>query len=207
MTSNAPPCSPSSPDGVSVPGRLVVVSGPSGVGKSTILRRLAERVPYVFSVSATTRPPRPGEIDGVHYHFVERSRFEEMIASGDLVEWAEYGGELYGTPISAIEDARRQASIVVLDIELEGARQVRALFPDALLVWVAPPSFEDLEARLRIRGDTDVHSMERRLQRARRDMRLAPALFDQVVVNDDLGKAVDTIAHLVADAGSGSTGC
>lgn len=176
----------------------MVISGPSGVGKSTILGRLARRLSFVFSVSATTRPPRKGEVEGVDYHFVSRTAFEEMIRERQLVEWAEYGGHLYGTPLASIAEARcRDGNLVVLDIELEGARQVRSSFPDALLIWIDPPSFEVLERRLRLRGDTDDAAMERRLHRARRDMTLAPALFDHIVVNDDLERAVEEIEALL----------
>jgi guanylate kinase len=159
-----------------------------------------ERMPYGFSVSATTRSPRPGEVDGTHYRFVDRRRFREMIERGELVEWAEYGGNLYGTPVSSIEAARASSSVVVLDIELEGARQVKRLFPDAVLVWVAPPSFDELSERLRGRGDTDAEAVERRLERAARDMRLAPAVFDHMVVNDDLERAVDEIVSVLTAA-------
>lgn len=120
-----------------------------------------------------------------------------MIEGGELVEWAEYGGNLYGTPVSSIEAARASSSVVVLDIELEGARQVKRLFPDAVLVWVAPPSFDELSERLRGRGDTDAEAVERRLERAARDMRLAPAVFDHMVVNDDLERAVDEIVSVL----------
>ncbi len=200
MTSSAPHSSPNSPEPEARPGLLVVISGPSGVGKSTILRRLMERMPYGFSVSATTRSPRPGEVDGTHYRFVDPRRFREMIEGGELVEWAEYGGNLYGTPVSSIEAARASSSVVVLDIELDGARQVKRLFPDAVLVWVAPPSFDELSERLRGRGDTDPEAVERRLERAARDMRLAPAVFDHMVVNDDLERAVDEIVSVLTAA-------
>lgn len=167
------------------------------MGKSTLLRGLADRRSFGFSVSATTRDPRPAETDGIHYHFVSRDRFDEMIAAGELLEWAEYGGNLYGTPVASIRRARESEELVVLDIELEGARQVRALFPDAILIWVAPPSWEELERRLRDRDDTDHAAIVRRLDRARRDMDLAPSLFDHVVVNDDIDEAVDHLARIV----------
>lgn len=170
-----------------------MVSGPSGVGKSTVLDALAHEIDFGFSVSATTRDPRPSEIDGVHYHFISRDRFLAMIDGGELVEWAEYGGHLYGTPIESVRDARAASDVVVLDIELEGAKQVKAIFPDAVLVWISPPSFAELESRLRSRGDTDDVAIARRLDRARRDMALAPSLFHHVVVND---RVADAVRHL-----------
>lgn len=174
-----------------------MVSGPSGVGKSTVLDALADEIDFGFSVSATTRDPRPSEIDGVHYHFVSRDRFLEMIDGGELVEWAEYGGNLYGTPIESVRDARAGSDLVVLDIELEGAKQVKAIFPDAVLVWISPPSFAELESRLRARGDTDDVAIARRLDRARRDMALAPSLFHHVVVNDRVADAVDHLRSII----------
>jgi len=174
-----------------------VVSGPSGVGKSTLLRALRARLDYGFSVSATTRDPRPSEIDGVHYHFVNRDQFLQMIDDDLLVEWAEYGNNLYGTPVDSVRRARAESDVVVLDIDLEGAKQVRAVFEDAILVWIFPPSFDELEARLRSRGDTDTADIARRLERARRDMALAPSLFDHVVVNDDVPRAVDELIGII----------
>lgn len=173
------------------------MSGPSGVGKSTVLRALADILEYGFSVSATTRDPRPSEVDGVHYHFVNRDRFLEMIDDDALVEWAEYGGHLYGTPVESVKTARKASEVVILDIDLEGAKQVRGVFPDAILVWVAPPSFAELEKRLRSRGDTDPAAIARRLERAKRDMELAPALFDHVVVNDKITSAVDHLLGII----------
>jgi len=173
-----------------------VVSGPSGVGKSTVLRALRRVLDYGFSVSVTTRDPRPSEVDGVHYHFVSRDRFLELIDANELVEWAEYGGHLYGTPVDSVKEARAASGVVILDIELEGAKQVRSAFPDATLVWIAPPSFEELERRLRQRGDTDETAIERRLARARSDMELAPSLYDRIVVNGDVETAVAELIEI-----------
>lgn len=192
MKSSEPRSSQNSPD-----GRLIVISGPSGVGKSTVLRALAKRLDFGFSVSATTRDPRPSEVDGVHYHFITRGRFLAMIKDDALVEWAEYGGHLYGTPVAAVQAAREAADVVVLDIELEGAKQIRGIFSDATLVWIAPPSFAELERRLRSRGDTDPEAIARRLDRARSDMTLAPSLFDHIVINDRVEAAVDELMEIV----------
>jgi guanylate kinase len=186
--------SPNSPE-----GRLIVVSGPSGVGKSTVLRALRSELDYGFSVSATTRDPRPSEIDGIHYHFVSRDRFHQMIDDNALVEWAEYGGHLYGTPVESVRRARESSEVVILDIELEGAKQVRSAFPDADLIWIAPPSFDELERRLRQRGDTDEDAIAARLDRARRDMAVAPSLFDHVVVNGDIDDAVRALLDIVSE--------
>lgn len=164
-----------------------------------MLRALAERLDFGFSVSATTRDPRPSEVDGVHYHFINRDRFLKMINEDALVEWAEYGGHLYGTPVEAVQKAREESDVVVLDIELEGAKQIRGIFSDATLVWISPPSFPELERRLRSRGDTDPVAIARRLERARSDMTLAPSLFDHIVINDTVDAAVDELIEIVRE--------
>lgn len=168
-----------------------------------MLRALAERLAFGFSVSATTRDPRPSEVEGVHYHFINRDRFLQMIKEDALVEWAEYGGHLYGTPVAAVQKAREESDVVVLDIELEGAKQIRGIFSDATLVWISPPSFAELERRLRSRGDTDPEAIARRLERARNDMALAPSLFDHIVINDQVETAVDELMKIVGEGPAG----
>lgn len=156
-----------------------------------------ERLEIDFSVSATTRLPRPGEVNGLHYDFVGRRVFQEMIADGLLLEWAEYNNHLYGTPLKPIEDANRVGRDVLLDIEIQGARQVKANRPESIMVFIAPPSMEELERRLRNRGDTSDEDIEERLQIAAAQMEVADEVFDHVVVNDDLDKAADELASLI----------
>lgn len=187
--------SPSSPDS----GRLVVISGPSGVGKSTVIDALAQRVPFHFAVSATTRSRRPREVDGVHYHFVEEPTFHRMIAEEDLLEWAEYGGSLYGTPRSEVYQHLDQGHDVLLDIEVHGSRQVKARHPDAIMIFIAPPGIEELERRLRGRGDTDPEAVMRRLGVARHQIGEAQEIFDYLVINDDVDRAADEIAAILRD--------
>jgi guanylate kinase len=175
----------------------VVIAGPSGAGKSTVVAALRRRHPFHFSVSATTRPPRPSEVDGVHYRFVERAEFERMAQGGELLEWAEYGANLYGTPREAVEAHLRRGRDVLLEIEIQGARQVRRGFPAAVMVFIAPPSLEELERRLRRRGDTDEQAIARRLEIARREMAEAPGLFDHVVVNRDIEETVAEVGRLL----------
>ncbi|HEY7703631.1 MAG TPA: guanylate kinase [Acidimicrobiia bacterium] len=178
-------------------GRLFVVSGPSGVGKSTIVDGLARLRSFHFSVSATTRSPRPGETEGVDYLFVDRAGFERMIAEGELLEWATYGDDYYGTPRRPVEDALTAGSDVVLEIEVQGARQVRSAFPEAVLVFIAPPTPDVLETRLRGRGDTSPEAIARRLAIAREEL-AAVDEFDHVVVNHDLGQAIAELDRVMA---------
>ena len=187
------------------------MSGPSGVGKTSIVEAVLERTRAGFSVSATTRPSRPGERDGVDYHFVDRDRFGAMVATGELLEWAEYGGHHYGTPVSEVME-RLQAGIdVLLDIENNGAKQVKAAYGDALLIFILPPSIGELEERLRARGDTSDTDIDRRLAVAEAQIAEAHAVYDHVVVNDDLPTAIDRISSILLtsrpnDRGSSAAG-
>ena len=177
----------------------MVISGPSGVGKGTVVAALRSARPdLVVSVSATTRPPRPGEVDGTHYHFLSRRAFTELIDAGGFVEWAEFAGNRYGTPWSSIESALRRGRLVVLEIEVQGALQVRQRFADALLIFLQPPSFEVLEQRLRGRGTDSADRVTKRLEIARWELEQAAA-FDHQIVNSTVGEAAEEIAHILGD--------
>jgi guanylate kinase len=171
-------------------GLLVVVAGPSGVGKGTVHAALRSRLPdAVLSVSVTTRAPRPGEVDGVDYRFVDEPTFRRMAADGELLEWAEYAGNLYGTPRAPAAAAVGRGAVVLLDIEVQGALQVKRADPDALLVFLHPPSMAELERRLRGRGTEADEAIARRLAVAREEIAGADA-FDLEVVNDQLDACV-----------------
>jgi guanylate kinase len=180
-----------------VAGRLLVVSGPSGSGKSSIVRELLDRLDVEFSVSVTTRLPRPGERHGDHYNFVSRRDFEAMIENGELLEWAIYNNRFYGTPAAPIEQAVAEGRDILLEIEIQGARQVREQRPDAVMFFVAPPSMDELERRLRRRGDTSEEDIEDRLEIADQEMQEAPILFDHVIINEDLDRAIEDIVGLI----------
>jgi guanylate kinase len=175
-------------------GRLIVISGPSGVGKSSIVDAVLARTDALFSVSATTRSARPDEVEGTDYAFMTREQFGALQEAGEILESAEYGGNLYGTPRNAALPLVEAGHDVILDIENEGAKQIRATFPSALMIFVAPPSLDSLAKRLLTRGDTSDEDMARRLGVAEDQMAEADGLYDHVVVNDDL---VDTIVAVL----------
>lgn len=175
------------------PGRLVVLTGPSGVGKGTLVRALLQRHPELnLSISVTTRSPRPGEVQGKHYYFVSRSQFKQMIAQGKLLEWAEFAGNYYGTPREPVEEQTRNGKWVLLEIELEGARQVRRTYPDALRIFILPPSLTELEQRLRSRAQDSEEAIARRLRRAQEEINAASE-FDFEIINDNFETAVKRI--------------
>jgi len=180
--------------------RAVVITGPSGVGKGTLIRSLRERMPELeLSVSAATRRPRTGETQGVDYHFLAPAEFDEHVRAGDFVEHADYAGARYGTLRSELETRMAAGAPVVLEIELQGARQVRQTMPSAVQVFIAPPSLEALRARLVGRGTDDTAQIEARLRTAEREV-AAQDEFAHVVVNDRLEDAVDELAAIVGEA-------
>jgi guanylate kinase len=183
--------------------KVFVITGPSGVGKGTLIRGLLERIPELeLSVSATTRAPRPGERDGVDYHFLSPQEFERRVEAGEFVEHASYSGNLYGTLRSELERRISAGVPVVLEIEVQGARQVRCAMPEAEAVFIAPPSPEALRARLLRRGTDAPEAMDRRLATAERELEAQPE-FKHVVVNDRLEEATPELARIVREALAG----
>lgn len=180
-------------------GDITVISGPTAVGKGTVTQALKASHPEVWvSVSATTRAPRPAEVDGQHYHFVSDADFDELIATDGLLEWAVvHGRDRYGTPVAPVRAAVERGKRVILEIDLQGARQVKQRLPKARLVFIAPPSWDELVHRLVGRGTETAEQRERRLLTARTEMAAAEE-FDHIVVNDDLGRAVDDLVGLLS---------
>ena len=179
-------------------GRLTVLSGPSGVGKGSVVAALRRRHPQIWlSVSVTTRRPRPGERDGVEYHFVDQAEYDRMVAADELLEHASYAGSSYGTPRRPVEERLAAGTPALLEIELQGARQVKAAMPEAHLVFMAPPNFDELARRLTTRGTEDATVVRRRLDLARAEI-AAEDEFEAVVVNDDVEAAADRLVALLS---------
>ena len=171
-------------------GKTFIISGPSGVGKSTVLKALLERRPNVyFSVSATTREPRPGELDGIHYHFMDVESFRKWISMDQFLEYAEYVGNFYGTPKRFVDEAMDQGKDVILDIEVQGAIQVTSKRPETVRIFIAPPSWAELERRLTERGTDSKDKIQKRLLRAKVEFQTAHT-YDYFVINDTVENAV-----------------
>src|SRR3954454_16462050 len=190
-----------------LPGQLVVVSGPSGCGKSTVIRRALEHpgTNVQLSVSATTRPPRPGERDGVNYHFLRREQFELARERDEFLEWAEYNNQYYGTPARPVYDALASGRSVLLEIEVQGALRIRDTAPSAFFLFIRTTTFRELETRLRLRGTEDESSILRRLRKARAELAEAH-WYDMQLINDDLDRCVEEFLAALRSNGRGPGG-
>ena len=180
-------------------GRLIVITGPSGVGKSTIVAEALRRTGATFSVSVTTRQPRPGEANGAEYRFVDRETFREMADAGQLLEWAEVYGERYGTPADAVREAIDAGRTVLLEIDLQGGLRVHERVPETTLVYILPPSEEELSRRLADRGSEDAASHARRSREAKKEIDAArrSGVYNHWIVNDDLDSAIDQVVRII----------
>ena len=178
-------------------GTLAVISGFSGVGKGTVVKELVRRYPYALSVSATTRDPRPGEVDGVAYHFITKEAFLKKIEEGDFFEYASYVDQYYGTPKSYVLEQLEEGKDVILEIEAEGAFQVKEQMPEALLIYMLPPSMAELKARLVGRGTETPDKVEKRLRKAREEELDKARKYDFLIVNDDLEKCISELHRMI----------
>lgn len=178
-------------------GKLIVVSGPSGAGKSTVIEKVMQgRSDLSFSVSATTRQPRPGEVDGKDYYFLTRAQFEEMIERGEFLEYAQYVGNLYGTPAAPVREQLEKGNSIILDIEVQGASSVRNSMAEAVTIFLTPPDFTELEARLRKRCKDTEETIRDRLERARVEFQEIPK-YDYIVINDDVDEAAEELRAII----------
>lgn len=180
-------------------GKLIVITGPSGVGKGTLVKLLRQRHPQLkLSVSATTREPRPGETEGVDYFFLSKKDFETAILNHELLEWAEYAGNYYGTPQAQVVEQINLGQYILLEIELAGARAIANIFPAARRIFILPPSIEELETRIRTRGSNTEDSIAKRLTIAKQEL-AASNEFDFQIVNDDLERAISELEQAIFD--------
>ncbi|MEY4492704.1 MAG: hypothetical protein RL355_53 [Actinomycetota bacterium] len=178
-----------------MPAHLVVLAGPSGVGKSSVIKEALRQAPNTWlSVSATTRAPRPGEVDGVNYFYVSDEKFDQMIEDNQLLEWANYAGNRYGTPRNAVQEKLAAGTPVLLEIEVQGAKQIREAMPEALLVFLEPPTWADLEARLAGRGTESQTQVQARLDAALKELE-SKGFFDEVIVNDEVNRAASELVQ------------
>lgn len=178
-------------------GTLFVIAGPSGVGKGTLVKSFLEKNPQVkFSVSATTRNPRPGEQNGVNYYFIDKETFKKSVENNEFLEWAEFAGNCYGTYIKTIEDVTNDGYNIILEIEVQGAAQVKTKVKDAVSIFIIPPSFEDLEKRLRGRNTESEESVLKRLAESKKECAQKDK-FDYIIINDQIEKAVTELENII----------
>lgn len=178
-------------------GFLLVLSGPSGTGKNTLMDQVIPRIPNLkYSVSATTRSPRPGEVEGEDYFFVSDQEFDEMIANNQFLEWAEFVGNRYGTPLSFVEEQIKSGYTVIMDVDIQGALQIREKMPEAVLVFLLPPTWEDLRVRLKKRGQDPLEEINRRLERSYEELRYIVD-YDYFIINDNLAKATERLITII----------
>jgi len=181
---------------MNVKGKFIIISGPSGVGKGTICNKLIDELNAWYSVSTTTRIPRVGEIDGINYFFISRDEFEEKIKNGEFLEYNLYNGNYYGTSKKIVLEKINQGINVFSEIDVNGARNIKKIFPDALLIYIAPPSIDDLRERLIGRGTESIDKINERLKIAEEELKQVD-FYDYVVVNDDLDKATDEVRRII----------
>lgn len=177
-------------------GLLIIISGPAGSGKGTIVSRVREMQPFDFSVSATTRKPRPNEVDGVHYYFIDKTEFEHKIENGEMLEYAQYIGNYYGTPKKPVEAALNEGRNIILDIEVKGALQVKEKMPEAVMIYILPPDYETLLSRIRGRGTETEEVIQKRMNEARTEIETFPK-YDYIVINDTVEQAAADVLSIL----------
>ena len=182
-------------------GKVVILSGPSGVGKSTVCKEVVKRIEDAYlSVSVTTRPKGEGEVDGRDYWFISKEQFERQMKEGSLLEYAEVFGHLYGTPKDKIDEALHRGHTVILEIDVQGGKQAKVIYPDAIMIFILPPSQKELAERMNVRGREDAETAEERLDGAGTEIAAAWQYYDNMVINDDLEQAVNEVVQIIRDS-------